>query len=485
MANIDLKTWENHNLEIIAGQLSVRRALNDHLNIGSGSAFVGGFSIESPNTSEIFHYVFSQNTNTRMVTLFVYTEEYSTLYSYDVGQMQLGPIITYAVQNDQVQINSPSFAAPLYGIVGGGVKIAEKVESVNPSTLAINIPLGVCCTFADRIVIASGSRVYINDPGVEIRTFVADNAIYVPGTIYDIFQADQGLYIFTTTGVFVMPPDAISQGQVAVPFIARVDAYNAFNLRNAAVSNGAIKALGKRGLVDIKNDTEKVLTSFYSKRSLTKTVGTSASGDYRYGKIFSTQIGFAISINKCICWIDIHNATPSYSSAGSTVPANLPASWIYSSGNDDMTLVGILKSRDGFDLLLTTSKILELWGNAEYDGIGQVVGVAAGQYVTPPEASPVIRYVTSMSDNVGLPQLVSVRDKISSQATPPPSNASNIVDVDVWSLAANYVGCEDRSRRHGFAVRTDDSSIEIAAQGGTCHLALGDVLYRGQGALRP
>jgi len=239
VANIELRDWEGHNTEILEGGLCVRRALKSHAqasDLQASSVFAGGFSLEAPNTQEVWHYVFLQSTTTRVVTLYVCDEEFNVIYTYVVGQTQQNPVITYAVQNDQLMINSPHFRQALYGILGGGVKLAEKVASVNVNTTAIDIPLGFCTTFADRIVVASGSNLYINDPGVEIRTFVAENAIYVPGTIYDVFQGDDGLYVFTADGVYVMPADALSQGQVAVPFVVRVAAYNAFDYRNARLT---------------------------------------------------------------------------------------------------------------------------------------------------------------------------------------------------------------------------------------------------------
>lgn len=228
----------------------------------ASTAYVAAFSIESPTTTEVFHYLFEQAAG-GTVTLRVTTEEFVELFNQALGIMPPAPVVTWGISLNQVMINSPSFSAPLYGIVGGGLVTATKTESSfassNPETQALTIPPGHIASFGDRLPIAQAHVLYFNDPTNDVRTYVGSNAIAFPGQIYDLFTGPDGaLYLFTSQDAYVIPADALGHGQLIVPFISTIPGVGTSRPRNAATSNGVVACLSRRGLVMVDGDREQI-----------------------------------------------------------------------------------------------------------------------------------------------------------------------------------------------------------------------------------
>ncbi len=212
--NIDISKWEKQNVVKRGSDLYTRKGLVQVSTPTAGTLYVAGFTVESPFTTEPWHYLFEQATATGLVTLRVVTEEFVEVQNYSLGFMQNDPVITYAVQNGQLMVNSPSLPAPLYGLVGGGLVMAVKTPSLETDTTTLEIPNGHICTFGDRMPIAQGNIVFFNDPGSDPRTYVAENAQPFPGVIYDMVQGTDGaLYVFTSKDVHVIPRDALGKGK--------------------------------------------------------------------------------------------------------------------------------------------------------------------------------------------------------------------------------------------------------------------------------
>lgn len=468
---IDLSAFELHNLEFDQGRLAVRDALRSQISastIRSGSELVAGFSVESSSTTETFHYLFLRNTTTADGYVHVTTEEFRDIAVLHLGSLPERPIITYAFQNQQILINGPGLA-PLYAIVGGGITRAVKVESVNPSTTAIEIPSGICCAFGDRIAIAQGNTIYFNDAGTEIRTYVGENGVSLSGTIYDIFQGPGGALISVTSdGIYALPSDALGQGQIVFGFFSKISGYQASNYRNATASRNRVFTLLQHGLGLVTDEIVGIpLTSYRHKRFYTEYVGPGAAGDYRSGSIWKSERGVLVNTQGKVCQFDYDSQK---------------TSWIYA--NSDIELVGIGRSRDGVDLWITPERVLEQIGNAEFDGY-EVKGFACGIVPTDPSDSLVVRAVTTISDNVGQDQYAYLGGRDKSAETPPPSRAANVIGTDVWSASAAYVGQEERSRRHLFAERLDEIAIEVGAEGSGARLGVIDVLTKGKSSKRP
>ena len=446
------------------------RSLVPATTLLASSVFVGGLSLEASNTTEIYHYLFLRSTITGIGYIYVTTEEFRTICTYTLGQIPVAPVITFAVQNRQILINSPDFTSAVYGLVGGGLLRAVKVESVNPSTTAIDVPLGLCSVFGDRIAIAQGNIVYFNDPGTEIRTFTGANAVALPATIYDLFQGPGGnLIIGTTDGIYSLSADALGQGQMVFGMLSKASSYACKNYRNLAYVGGQVYGLTKDGVAVIGGEsvTSESLTSYGRKRYYSESVGPGPSGDYRNGKLFGLQDELLINVDNKICRFDLKG---NYST------------WIYNTGS--INLSGVCSGRDGNELLVTDSNILEFTGNDEYDGY-EITGVACGVLKTEPEESPLIRSVTTSSSNVGQDQKVYLNGTAKTATTPAPTRAENIIGTDTWSATNTYVGHELRSRRHQMAVRTDNVALEIAATGSGNILDGINIERRGKGSRRP
>lgn len=120
MTLVDVSQWEMHNVVRDDGGLRTRQGFAQLKTPATGTVYVGAFSLLSPSTGEPWHYLFEQATATNVVTLRVYTEEFVEVFSYLIGVTQADPVITHAMVNRQLMVNSPAFSAPLYGLPGGG-----------------------------------------------------------------------------------------------------------------------------------------------------------------------------------------------------------------------------------------------------------------------------------------------------------------------------------------------------------------------------
>lgn len=455
----DLGTAELHNIVVKQGRFQVRDGFRSHVaatTIQASSSFIAGFSVESGNTGEVFHYLVNRAT-TGICTLRVCTEEFRTISSLNIGRIDVArPAITYALTSEQILINSPHMPFPVYGLVGGGVKLAQAQESVNEiNTSSIQIPRGLTCTFGDRVAIAAGKILYFSDGGTEPRTFVGINAISFPSPIYDIMQSDAGsLFVVTAMDIYVIPADAATSDQAVSGPTGKISGYQANGTRNVCITSKGLIGLTQDGVASIgQTITEIPLTNYRKSRYLAENVGAGSYGDFRRGSIWRTQRGFIVSVAGRLCSFD---------------NASGKASWIYNS--DDLDILGVLRTKLGGELYLTSSRVLELLGNDEYTG-SEITGVACVDLKTQPSDSPVVREITTSADNVGQAQQVYCNGQTRSANTPKPTGATTVVGTDVWGTAS-FVAAEIRSRRHQVAARADDLSVEIAATG--CGTQIGD-----------
>lgn len=470
---IELSSFELHNIVVGDKGLQVRdglRLLVQASSIAAGCAIVAGFSIESPKTTEVFHYLFLRNETTAVVTVYVLTEEFVELYALELGVLPAELVVTHAVANRQVLINSPQFSQALYGFVGGGLIAAQKVDSVYTGNTTLEIPTGLCCTFGDRIAVAQHDAVYFNDPGVEIRTFADVNAVsFDTGTIYDMFQAEGGaLWILGSENIVALAPDGLGQGQEVRGFAQTIRGYQASHYRNACIAVGQVLGLDHSGVVNINGGMKHLkLTSYNQKRGLSEYVGPGPSGDYRTGTIRAVADGAWVSIDGKVCFLNLKDGS---------------VSWIYTA--TDLELVDTLQSSDGEHLLVTASGVFEFFGTSDWDAV-TFSGIACGALNSDPQDSPQVHSVTSASDNVGQRQFVYIRGNSKSAVTPAPLEAGNVIGTDVWSTSENFVSREVRSRRHIVKARTDDVKLEVGAEGARSLIEVATLGFTGQGARRP
>lgn len=472
---VDLSSWELHNIEVENRGLVVRRGLIEHIaatDLQAGSVFVDGFSIEAQNTTEVYHYLFVQDVTTRAVTLYMTDDEYNIQFTYSIGVTPRHPVFTYALSKNFIMINSPHMHAPLFGVQCGGLIEAVKGTSLNPETTALTIPLGLVTSWGDRFVIAQGNLVFVSDPpdtlqsdvANDLQTFVKINAIDLPANIYRLVETGGALLAVTSDGVYSIPTDALGQGQEVRPFIARTSTYGASDYRAAALSRGDVAVLTRRGMLHLGTGAEVELADFGRARSLAEPVGASTSGDYRRGTIWPSEDGFWVSIGGKLCRVDEKRSI-----------------WIYAS--EPTPLVGMLRSREGGDILMTPDRLLQQWGNVDFTG-DDVVGVAVGGVKSDPSDSLVVRFITTAGDQAGGRQRASIRGQVRSATTRVPPGAGNVLGTSLWSASSTYLAAQLRSARHAYAVRTDALDFEVAIDGSRTRIGDAAIETKGQGKRR-
>jgi hypothetical protein len=468
---VDISKLELHNIERTPQGLRSRRGF---VSVASISNVIGGFSIESASTSEVWHYIFTQ-ASSGAVTLTVYTEEFVTMFTQDMGVMQGAPVITWGLVNNQIMINSPSFSAPLYGLPGGGLITAIKTASIQIDTTALDIPAGHIASFGDRFVIAQGNILFFNDPpGAnqnDPRTFVGENAVALAGTVYDLFQGPDGaLWVFTSAGVFTIPADALGQGQQVAPYISRVPGLETSRPRNAAASGTAIAVLEKNSVVLLPSGDRIDLLPRGIRRQVA--VVTDIEDMRQFGEIFATSFGFVVGFGgKRGYWLVIDEAARSVSY------------WWTSSG---LTLRGVLRGREQDTSYLTASGVIVPFTRSKQDAVtsADMKAVALGRLPQAPGQRPTLRHVTIQAENVSYSNTVDVNASTKSVTTPA-KTTDVIVGTAVWGAATKLRGRTLRAMRTHFAERSAEPHVEIAVTG--ADFLIGDealVELGGQGAGR-
>lgn len=448
---------EHHNIIKREGGFQARPAFYKHTDVTSGSVYVWGTSIEAPNTGDVFHYIVQRATSTGIATLYCYTESFRAISSLELGPCPIDAVVTCALSDRQLLFNSPQWAFAVYALVGGGMRRAVATASVNPDTTAIAIPTGLIAEFSGRFVIAAGTTVYFSDPGVTAKeTFVAENALALPAIIYDLFVGPGGMLVMATAdGVYALASDSVAGGQIAFGLLQKISPYQCRSWRNVCFAQGRMIALSAGGFTEVTETlTALPLVTYPHKRNYAKAVGVGSAGDYRFGQIWATQdLGAVVSLNGNLCSI--------------LTDQGLRVVWITT--QNALALRGVLRTRDGKDLYLTDASVLELWGNTEFGG-QTFRAVACGSPDVPIEQSTVVRAVHSASDNIAHMQMVYLGGQTGEKTTPAPSRAANIVGTSLWGAEARYTQAEMRSRRHDFAFRTDEVSLEIAIDEPTANI---------------
>lgn len=456
-SNVDLSGWEKHNIvDDGAGGLMTRNVFANVLTL-SGRC-VGAFSIRSPTTTEVWHYVFTQNTTTNSVTLTVYNEELVALFTYPLGVINDSPVISYAIVRNQIMISSPSFSTSLYGLVGGGVMAAVKIASENPDTTALDVPVGHVCSFGDRVVIATGQVVSFSEPratDVDIRCFPAVNQESLPGAVLDMFQGvDGALYMFTTAGIYTLPSDALGQGQQVVGYISRIPGLATMRPRNACPTPFGVAMLDESEVVLLNNGRRIVIDTYDGQRALSKVVDVD---DLRiFGELYPTQngllLGFRTSREFYVA-VDLRTNT---------------ASFIYST--TALSLMGVLIDRDGWENHITSdvsgvNRILsqEVTGSLEFDG-ATLPATLCGKLELGPAQRPMLRRVTpaySLANAVVSGEVERKMDSVTATA-----NNTTVIGTSTWANAGNCATRALKSARLTFNARSSNPSIEMQFSGG-------------------
>lgn len=465
---IPLDGFELHNLVRTPDGIRTRKGLVSVKTPTASTTYVAGFTVESPNTTEPWHYLFEQDDAAGAVTLRVYTEEFVELYSFSLGVMQRDPVITCGTAQKQLMINSPSFSAPVYGVIGGGVITAQKTDSTNEDTTALDIPAGHICSFGDRLAIAGGDTVYFNDPGLDPRSFVVENATdFGAGAIYDIFQGPDGaLYVFCSGGAFSLAADALGQGQDVRGFISRIAGVEVSRPRNAVASAGRVVVLRRDG-VQVLGGPKIPIGIRGGRRYLSRV--TDADDLRLAGELFAVPGGVLVGFRgRRGFWahVDLASETVSFVTGQST----------------SFNVVGTLRSRDGDPLMVLNNRIVVMAGRADFDSKA-VMGIARGRIEVPENDRPTIRRVTIAAGNVGQETSAAI-DGVPASVTKTTlaRTADTVIGTSLWSASRTLAGRNTRTTRHSFAVKATAPWVELRIDGGDVPVDVtADVEITGQG----
>ncbi len=471
MSAFSIDDAEKHNAVRVDGVLRARPGLYSHLTPTAGTQFVSGFSIESPSTTEIWHYLFEQSTTTRAVTCRVVTEDMLALYTYELGVLTANPNFTYANVYGQIIINSPALSAPLYHIVGGGITTALKQPSENPLSELLEIPVGCTCEFGDRVAIGSGRTVYFSDPlkfSQGPRTFVEDNTLGLSSLVLDLVVGPDGaLNIFTTDGVYILASDALGKGQQVVGFVSVISGIQNARPLNACVSNGIVATLVEDGVLFLDGMRKVDITPYDGRRYYTPAVEVD---DLRKdAQLFAIADGFLVGF-------------PGKPFAAVVDTRHNIQSYVWTKTGAPMNVRGTLRGRDGEDLWVLADRIVEPLGSLDFDS-STVRVMACGELERPPDAAGVVRGVTVGADSSGQPTLV-FAGGYAAASTTAVRPEDIIIGTSLWSATGNYVGRSIRTTLQRASVRDGNASVEVGTDGAGRLLANIDVAVRGQARRR-
>lgn len=454
---MDLRAFEKTDIWPLPDtSLGVRPALQQILNpeeFRTQGQLVGGYTARLLGGSNVHYLVIITSDNNAHVL--IVNDQMDQLFDVTIGKVGLVPVVTFAVVEREILIASPAFPTQ-WGILGGAVKPAIKVDSLQTSTSAIDIPRGICVSWQGRCVIADGTALYISDP-LFPRTFVAPNVIGMDGYIHGLDVTAAGdLLISTTAGLFLYNGDAAATGQVAIGNMQKVTDYFTQHFRQTAFSQGVMWGLSPVGfrVLQAGNRIEEIQIAM-------TTFARVLSGDKsRYNVedcfIFPSKWGPIIQTPFAICLL--HSALRR-------------VFWWTNTGE----FVGTLEDEQGHVLLLTSVGVLRPYGSGVDYNLQEVTGVAAGVAQTPVKASPTVRFVDVNTDAF---EDVSITVNGVERTVAPPQSSSlfgtAVWDVDSWGAAMM------QHTHFDLAERTREVRFEVAIPTALSRIGNADVTLRGQ-----
>jgi len=464
MTSVSIKRFERHNVVVGNGRLTTRRGFVVSLaatTLGLVShQFVGGFSVLVPSSSETEHYLFLQDSTTGLMTMVVTDEEWGERYRLALGAHPNQPVFTHALVNNQLMVNAPSMSAPLYGLPGGGMMPAVATASENPDTTALDVPPGHICSFGDRMPIAQGSVVYFNDPTIDPRTYVAENVIAMPATIHDITQGPDGaLWMLTPAGAFSMASDALGQGQSVAGFISLIPQVRTSRPGGACSTPFGVVALTADGVAVLNGGSVRTLpfSTYQGRRKLTRPIDVLDAR--QFGRVFPASfgvlVGFGTDRDYAVA-VDLEEGSTSF--------------WYTGDSAAVLNVVGVLRTRDGEDLIIDKSGVYALHtkGLRDFSDLpaGDIAGAVCGRIQAGPRENPLVRRVSISAANGGAPVAV-CGNGVSDTAKATTVNGDCVIGGAFGNLwgSVDWATLTARSVRCSLNVRATELDLEVTVSG--------------------
>ncbi len=436
---------------------------------------VAGFTAQNPFTGEFWHYILAADAiDFKNLTLFILDDNFQIFQQFAIKSDVIPGVVTFAVVQGYIVIASPDFPT-VWGLIGSGVRYAEKVASDNPSTTAINVPRGICTAWCNRIVIANGNNIFVSDPiaatGGDARTFVAENQNQRPGVIYGIHEGAGGMLIaLTSEGVYGLDSSA-----AAVQIVGSngtdwrvLNHHRSTTYGSSAVIRGLCYALTQDGfiLADQETGEEFILTDPILPRAFGPRISLQ---DYRTAIMLAWDWGPMVSA-EAIDALFVSDLAHEVHSWWRGPPSPIGAA------PGRLKVRGLLRDTDGNQMLLTDSAVIRVAGN--FDGAFPLTAINAtqpsGVLFAPLPSNPVqnmlVRHVAFCAEIGGFNSMsAAVRGK--PYTTVPPVDIDGLtIGSDVWgTLAKRYTTTPLVDVRFDFGDKdssaTRDAGIEVSTKG--------------------
>lgn len=467
--NFDISSWDKRNVGVLpSGELCVAESYYELKSWSLDGTILFGSTVRCQTTDVVWHYIVWQRASDSHICLTIQDENFVDIQVYDYGIVVSPSAVTFSIVEDQMMICSPDLPA-VWGVVGSGVVLATSVASVNPNTTAIaNIPRGLSVSWAGRCIIASRETLFFSD-ALYPRTFTGENTIDPPGgAIYGLHVSAGGaLVVCTTSGVYTLPEDAASIGQIVLGVFSKITDYECFKYNTTCCVHGRVYGLTKKGfrLIDQQGTEETLLdeqvNSVYD--------GRIHYNDYRDNRIGSSIYGPFVITPKHKLITDLASKLRAWEDSN-----------LYTASN--FLVKDVLYENDGAELYLTSTNVQCRNGNNEDNSTADnLSGSIMGRIVLPPEKSPVVRGVTFAS-NSHESFSVRIRDTLKSVA---PKQFSPIVGTDEWDKPIKYIEPRLQSRYFRFAHRGDDLVFALyVVQNPYLIPSVMDVEFKGPGKKR-
>lgn len=467
---VDLRPFGKRNVwRLPTGELAVRPGLRLMAEPEGGRRWVGGKSVQNPWTYEVWHYIADVTDAGEDLVVRIFDDNFVEFQSFKTGVDAVPRGFSVVVVDQEVLVCSPDMPT-LWGLVGSGLVFAEKVESTNPGTTAIDIPRGIGVSVGNRAVIADGQTIYISDPtavtGGTIRTFVGQNQNARPGVIFGLHEGAGGsLVAVTSAGTYLLESSAFAVGIVGSNGSDwRLSHHHqAYSHDSSVAVRGRVYALTRRGytLVDVENNDEVFLDDLLTPRLYGPRV---SSPDWRDARMVAGDEGPMVADGDLLCMSDLSDGLRSWWSC------DVNATWV---------VRGALRTLEGTMMLLAEDGIYFIGGN--FDGeqtlisalTGQPSGVLFGQVPTPPQDNTTVREISWRCSLGGVGDLaIAVRGQQELVDTPNADTRGLVIGTASWGDEGVYqpapMARGNDSTNLNF--NTGDITVEVAASFPTTRL---------------
>lgn len=466
---VDASAWSKTNLwRLPSGELAVRPGLRRIYAPDTGRTLVAGHSVANKYTGELWHYIFDvSSTNARDLRMRILDDNYVVFQILVINSDAVPRVVTMSQVEGELLFTSPDMPS-VWGLVGSSSRIAVRVASTNPATSAIQMPRGICTSWVNRHVVASGATLDISDPiastGGDSRTFVAANQNQRPAAIYGVHEgAGNMLVVVTAAGTYGLESSAAATGIVGsngTPW--RILSHHAaHSFASSCVSRGRVYALSRRGwmLVDVEDGLEQNLSQPVMSRAYGPRVSLQ---DYRSARLYGTDDGPLVAAD------EIHSVHRT------DVPGELLSWWRSSYAPTNFRVRGILKGPDGGDLLLCENGVFAMVGNFDGDVAlssnvaTQPTGMLAGNVQSTPAANPQITSVHVKAEAGGTSGgrvYCAVRGLLKGPARPLPDRNGLTIGTDAWGIATKrYTATPLTSVQFAFDEKAQDVGVEYGVE---------------------